>query len=380
VNTEQIFSALQTELITFTERRTPAYLKAVMSAGCYVYGAGSYGGRMLALLRTQNIPCFGIIDRKFISATETINGAPALAPDALTSEQAAGKCLLIGVHNHIVNMAEIIAYGRKLGFAEVLWNADLPDALGPEADNYWLTQRQFTLAHFAEIRLAAAMLRDELSIETMAALLRYRVTGDMAAHPHSEFMQQYAPPGLLQFSGPITFVDGGAYDGDTYKHLQDKGIAISTWLAFEPDPINYQALVSFARELPIQSVLFPCGLSESFMQVEFAANEGTSSHLSTGGGSMTVPCVALDDVIHGPMPDYIKLDIEGAEGLALRGMRNTITSSQPHLAISAYHRPEDLWVLPQLLGELAPYADLYLRQHSRNAFETVLYAVPRGSA
>jgi len=330
VNTEQIFSALQTELITFTERRTPAYLKAVMSAGCYVYGAGSYGGRMLALLRTQNIPCFGIIDRKFISATETINGAPALAPDALTSEQAAGKCLLIGVHNHIVNMAEIIAYGRKLGFAEVL--------------------------------------------------LRYRVTGDMAAHPHSEFMQQYAPPGLLQFSGPITFVDGGAYDGDTYKHLQDKGIAISTWLAFEPDPINYQALVSFARELPIQSVLFPCGLSESFMQVEFAANEGTSSHLSTGGGSMTVPCVALDDVIHGPMPDYIKLDIEGAEGLALRGMRNTITSSQPHLAISAYHRPEDLWVLPQLLGELAPYADLYLRQHSRNAFETVLYAVPRGSA
>jgi FkbM family methyltransferase len=380
VNTDQIFSALQTELTTFAARRTPDYLKETIAAGGYVYGAGSYGRRILALVQAQNIPCSGIIDRKFTQPGEAINGVPALHPDKLTPDKAAGKYLLIGMHNQTANMAEIIAYGQDLGFAEVLWNADLLDALGPEAGNFWLGQRQFTLHHFAEIRAAAAALHDEESTQTLAALLRYRVTGDMAAHPHSDLTQQYAPPGLLRFSAPITFVDGGAYDGDTCKYLRGKDIAIHHWLAFEPDPANYQALASFARTVPIQSTLFPCGLSEHFIQVPFAANEGTSSHLSTGGGGMTVPCVALDDVIHGPSPDYIKLDIEGAEASALRGMRHTIAKSKPHLAISAYHRPDDLWTLPLLLKELAPYADLYLRQHSRNAFETVLYAVPRGTA
>jgi FkbM family methyltransferase len=187
------------------------------------------------------------------------------------------------------------------------------------------------------------------------------------------------PNNLFRFKKPITFVDGGAYTGDTYSYLLSKSVAIDHWIAFEPDPSNFIALTAFANSQPTRFTVFPCGLSDRCIQVPFAANEGTSSHLSDilGTTEMTVPCVALDEVIHGPLPDYIKLDVEGAERAALLGMTKTIDTSKPCLAVSGYHRPEDLWILIETLAALAPYANLYLRQHAMNAFETVFYAIPR---
>jgi len=171
------------------------------------------------LLKGRGIPCLGIIDRRFGLEGGEIDGTPALNPAALREVDTAGKCLLIGVHNLAVAPAEIIAFGRACAFREILWNADLPDALGPDADNYWLTARQFTLEHFAEIRRAAHLLTEGESVAVLAALVRYRITGDPADYPPADITQQFMPDGLLNFSDPICFVDGGAYTGDTCSYL-----------------------------------------------------------------------------------------------------------------------------------------------------------------
>jgi hypothetical protein len=47
------------------------------------------------------------------------------------------------------------------------------------------------------------------------------------------------------------------------------------------------------------------------------------------------------------------------------------------LAISCYHKPEDLWALPDLIDSLVPDYRLYLRQHTFNSFDLVLYAIPQ---
>ena len=93
-------------------------------------------------------------------------------------------------------------------------------------------------------------------------------------------------------------------------------------------------------------------------------------------GTSLVQCVALDDVLQNVAPDFIKLDVEGAEIAALSGMTRTITKYRPRLAISGYHRPQDLWEIPLKLLELLPNARLYVRQHGSNGFETVFYALP----
>lgn len=53
-----------------------------------------------------------------------------------------------------------------------------------------------------------------------------------------------------------------------------------------------------------------------------------------------------------PRVDYIKLDIEGAELDMLRGAAKTITRYKPKMAISAYHRSEDLWTLANYVKSL----------------------------
>jgi hypothetical protein len=69
------------------------------------------------------------------------------------------------------------------------------------------------------------------------------------------------------------------------------------------------------------------------------------------------------------------MNIEGAELEALEGARESIRRWAPTLAISAYHRPSDLWQVAALARSLRPDYRLYFRQHDGGVIETVLYAI-----
>jgi hypothetical protein len=86
----------------------------------------------------------------------------------------------------------------------------------------------------------------------------------------------------------------------------------------------------------------------------------------------------LDEILLSRHPTYIKFDIEGAEHDALLGATATLQSDMPVLAVSAYHKPEDLWDLPLLIRAIRPDYRMYLRRYSDERWETVLYAVPPG--
>lgn len=55
-----------------------------------------------------------------------------------------------------------------------------------------------------------------------------------------------------------------------------------------------------------------------------------------------------------PRVDYIKLDVEGAERDVLEGAAAFILKWKPKMAISAYHRPYDLWDLREYVSALCP--------------------------
>lgn len=70
------------------------------------------------------------------------------------------------------------------------------------------------------------------------------------------------------------------------------------------------------------------------------------------------------------------MDIEGVELEALKGCKNTIMHDRPKLAISVYHRPEDIIEIPMYIKTLLPDYNLYMRHYSFYDGETVLYALP----
>ena len=69
------------------------------------------------------------------------------------------------------------------------------------------------------------------------------------------------------------------------------------------------------------------------------------------------------------------MDIEGTEMEALKGAEYIIKKYKPKLAISIYHKPEDIVEIPKYILNINPDYKLYLRHYSDNAGETVLYAI-----
>lgn len=91
---------------------------------------------------------------------------------------------------------------------------------------------------------------------------------------------------------------------------------------------------------------------------------------------VTAQCVKLDDwlVEHKITPTFIKMDLEGAEPQALEGLTKTITELKPKLAICLYHRPSDMWTIPQQILKMNPNYTFYCKKSMTNA-EFVLFAI-----
>ena len=72
---------------------------------------------------------------------------------------------------------------------------------------------------------------------------------------------------------------------------------------------------------------------------------------------------------------FIKMDIEGAEYKALQGAEQIIRENKPNLAICLYHKPEDVFEIPQLILNYRPDYRFLVRHYWLREYETVLYAV-----
>ncbi|ABU82367.1 hypothetical protein Igni_1190 [Ignicoccus hospitalis KIN4/I] len=69
---------------------------------------------------------------------------------------------------------------------------------------------------------------------------------------------------------------------------------------------------------------------------------------------------------------FIKSDIEGYEREALEAFKDVLKEYKPYLALAAYHKWDDLIVLPKKVKEANPDYKLYLRPH------ITFYKVPYG--
>ena len=90
---------------------------------------------------------------------------------------------------------------------------------------------------------------------------------------------------------------------------------------------------------------------------------------------ISVPVCSIDSELKGVVPTFIKMDIEGAEMEALWGAVEIIKSFKPRLAISVYHKPEDMTDIMEYLLQINPDYKFYLRHYSSCCWETVLYAL-----
>jgi FkbM family methyltransferase len=351
-------------------------LEALPMEKLVLYGAGHKGREILSALRASGRTVDAFIDQ---CQGGTIDDVPVFRPDEprVRTFGREGYTAIVSVFNFAVDPLDIHRLLASLGFHRVVSTVELRQhtAIG---ETYWLGESVQMKPSAAIANALWHRLKDPESTATLAEAIALRQTLNPKYLRGLSAFDQYTPATVPTPRGHLRFVDGGAYDGDTLQALTAKGGSFDAVVAFEPDPDNYARLACnvSAGDYGQELALFPCGLGSRTEQVRFRSQGLSSSSICPDGGDL-IQVVALDEALPRFRPTYVKLDIEGAEAAALRGMAKTMANSRPALAVCVYHKPADLWEIPLLVDELLPDSDLYLRAHAWNGFELVLYALPR---
>ncbi|MDB5580924.1 MAG: methyltransferase FkbM family [Bradyrhizobium sp.] len=353
-------------------------------AALVLYGAGNLGMTVARRLRQAGAPAAAFADDTPGKQGLVIEGLPVLSPQAALDKFGAATVFVVTIHNPAASFVRVrerlleIPDARVISFLALAWT--YPKVFLPYLA---FELPQYVLAKAPDIRRAFALLADAESRRQFVAHLKFRLWLDFDALPPSS-QGDYLPNdifGLL--AADTTFVDCGAFDGDTIRFFlgRQRG-RFGRILAFEPDAGNYQRLCAYVAGLdePVRRrIVTSCaGVGSRRQQLAFNATGNTGAALSDAGTTQ-VDVVPLHEAIPGDSaPLFIKIDVEGAESEALAGAAPVIRDRHPVLAVSIYHRPDDLWQLPFALHLLDPASQIFVRTLGEDGMDIVCFAVPRG--
>lgn len=230
--------------------------------------------------------------------------------------------------------------------------------------------------HNAIILIASS----KYGLEIYSSLLRMGIKRENIYFPRYKRIMgmtgiQYFDLPYLQKTEDDIYIDGGCFDGDScldfvnWTERKYKKI-----IAFEPNSHSRKKCEEIIAKNDIKNIeIIPKGLFSKETTLRFI-NKESGSRLSDDG-DIFVDVTSLDYILKGDPATFIKLDIEGAELEALKGAKETILKHRPKLAICIYHKPEDIYELPDYILSLVPDYKLYIRQYSNVEQETILYAL-----
>lgn len=344
-----------------------------------IYGAGNCGRAAAKRAKACGLTVCAFLDARGEEISD-IDGVACYAPESEDARKLAraGIPLVVAIFNFATDLRPIQRRLREIGFGRVLLYQEFFELLGG-APEFWLTRHEFYRGRVSEILAGFDLFEDEISRQIYHDCFVHRLSLDQEVLAQPDQANHYWPSDLPEASTPLRLVDGGAFTGDSLALFVGRGVGIEAVAAFEPDPENYRKLCSYvesSRGRLGEVAVIPCGLGEATEMRSFHSGGGAGSAIGTTGETK-IQLVALDDILPTFAPTFIKLDIEGAEPLALRGAAKIIQRFHPRLAVCVYHAPEHLWMIPQLIHEMEPGYRLALRYHQWNGFDLVAYAFER---
>lgn len=221
-----------------------------------------------------------------------------------------------------------------------------------------------TLGRAASLAADIATRRDERIIEVEAGrakfqFLTYPGSGGTGSRGITVLREHYEPLLMLaeRYIQPgDTVIDGGANSGIFTCAFGALGARVH---AFEPLPSIREHL---DRNIALNGLehradVVPAAISDTPGEAVMDLGAGAvaaSIVRRRGGEEVTVKVESLDHYAQtadlGPV-SFIKLDIEGAEGAALRGAKELIARDRPVICLEAW-KPEDVAEISEILSPL----------------------------
>ena len=340
-----------------------------------LFGAGNFGRDVASLLKKEGYIVLGFVDSNPKSAE--IEGLRVVRWDDINDEERRAQ-LVIAIFNRDIAISPLRQTASDHGFEDIYLPWDIYQQFGVELGwRFWLDKYDVILKSLEKIKGTYSKLSDDESRTLLLDICLFRLgIRDEYSELISDAEQYFNSITMPYLEGrDITYVDGGAYNGDTYRKLSGL-VEIKRAFLFEPDKDNFIAMQAAVAKSSQEVVCSPLALSDDYKILSFNSGAGEGAAVSAAGDAH-IAATSLDAFFHGVKVDFIKMDVEGSEIDAIEGSRNLIGEFRPVLAISLYHKAQDLWDIPEKVMQITDSYDFYIRQHAKNSFDSVLYAIPK---
>lgn len=326
-----------------------------------MYGTGNGADKVMDILESRKIPLSGVTASSSFVRNRTFRGFPVM-PLSFFEET-------------LGNFVVIVTFGTSI--PEVMENiyniAQKHRVLVPcvPVIGTRVFDKDFSCENLGKIEKAYNLLADDFSKEIYKGYVNFLYGGELDTLNKITTSESEAFENILNLSENETYIDIGAYRGDTVDtFLKYSGGTYNEIICAEPDSKTYKKLTEHCKNLENFKAV-NAAVTDTDGVVGFSNVHGRQSSV---GGDKPTNSVSLNTLCKNSEPSYIKIDSEGCEYAILNGGKEILTKFAPKLNIATYHKSEDVFELPILINSINPSYKIHLRHHPYiPAWDTILY-------
>lgn len=372
---EELFLQV-TECENLAERFVKTFLQK-QDARIFLFGAGCYGDSLQKYFIRNKLVPEAIVDN-FKTGT-TRFGIPIIPLCEVQKRYNRADCVfIIGTPDHRDAVkTQLLTYYKE----EQVFDFCIARYCGWSEISSQST-KAYILSHKSEITDFYHQLSDGLSKETLLQMLLGHVTGETICFSKVRVNDMYYPKDLVQFNPGEVMVELGSMNGETLLEFIRRCPEFESAYCFEPDLECLCKLQEIEKQYQGRITVINKGAWDKAELLHFEINgsggDGSSKIVQTDSAGDRIIATSTVDAEVKQCISYIKMDIEGAELRALKGAEQHIKMDKPTLAISIYHKDEDIIEIPRYLKGFVPTYRFFMRHHGPDDTDTILYAKAMG--
>lgn len=335
----------------------------------FLYGTGNGADKILDVCERFGIKIEGVFASSDFVRNRTFRDMLVQSIGNIREKYGDDIVVLLAFGTTLLSVAENI---KTIAENHTLYIPEVP-LYGTDLFTY-----EYYLDHLEEIEAAYELFADERSKSVYEDMIGFRLSGEPKLLANAEGMA-LSYEEILGGKSYSCAIDCGAYKGDSTEMIA-RVLRPERIIAVEPDPKTFVKLSAYAENetnSAVKAVNGAVGKEAGTVEFMSSASRGSGKEgISKSAKCRTVALLTVDEIAKGEKVDLLKLDVEGDEADAITGALGVIRECSPSMAISVYHRTEDIFAITKRIKELLPAHSLYLRREECiPAWDITLFAV-----
>ena len=322
------------------------YLQSVKKP-VVLYGMGNGADKIINVLNTYGVKISGVFATDGFVRDKCFHGFKLSSYSEL-KERFGEMTVLLSFGS---SRPEVLENIKKISAEQELYAPDVPVYGDTLFNSEYLSTNQEAFCR------VYSRLADEKSRETFENVIRYKLSGRLDYLFGCEVPEDEPYSSFLELGNSESYIDLGAYTGDTVADFLSRTKGYNSITAVEPDKKSFKKLIKNTEGLNNFKAINACVADISGTAL-FSMRGGRNSSLGEGA---EITAVTVDEIAE-KGATFIKADVEGEEKRVISGAKNTILRYKPKIQLACYHRTEDLITLPDAVDKIRSDYKLYMRR------------------